>query len=231
MKINKFIITCFAGLSLIGFMISLTGCATVPRESVELSNTVGRDLEEVHRSHRALASLLFDIMEKDVNTFIDEIYAPAYIKEFATDFRLDNKVRGIVANAPNNLLPVLIRFVEKSNNAIEQKRAELLDPIKKQRNQVINGIDASYRQIHAAQAVITGHLASVVKVHDAQNELLKNAGLEGMREQLAENTQKASSTIADLIQEAEQAEGRIDRLEIILMRIKNTINSIKSQEK
>lgn len=28
------------------------GCAQVPKESVELSVTVGRDLAEVHRSHR-----------------------------------------------------------------------------------------------------------------------------------------------------------------------------------
>ncbi|WDP86961.1 MAG: hypothetical protein HUN05_19035 [Desulfobacter sp.] len=57
----------------LGFALILSSCASVPKASIELANTVGRDLEEVHRAHRALASLLFDIMEKDINKFIDEI--------------------------------------------------------------------------------------------------------------------------------------------------------------
>jgi hypothetical protein len=218
-------------LAVIGFTLTMSACATIPKETIELSNTVGRDLEEVHRSHRAFATLLFDIMEKDVNKFINEIYAPAYIKKFATEYKLDDKVKGIVAAAPNNLLPVLVRFVEKSNETIENKRAELLNQIKAQRNQVINDIDTSYRQLQAAQALIAGHLASVMKIHDARNEVLKNVGLEGMREKLAENTEKVSNRISSLINEAEKAEGKMDKVEEVLLKIKETIYSIKPKEK
>lgn len=231
MKLSKFIVQRLLVLAVIGFALTMSACATIPKETIELSNTVGRDLEEVHRSHRALASLLFDIMEKDVNKFINEIYAPAYIKKFATEYKLDDKVKGIVATAPNNLLPVLVRFVEKSNETIENKRAELLNQIKAQSNQVINDIDTSYRQLQAAQALIAGHLASVMKVHDAQNEMLKNVGLEGMREKLAENTEKVSNRISSLINEAEKAEGKMDKVEEVLLKIKESINSIKPKEK
>src|SRR3989339_1741014 len=213
MKLSKFIVQRLLVLAFIGFTLTMSACATIPKETIELSNTVGRDLEEVHRSHRAFATVLFDIMEKDVNKFINEIYAPAYIKKFATEYKLDDKVKGIVAAAPNNLLPVLVRFVEKSNETIENKRAELLNQIKAQRNQVINDIDTSYRQLQAAQALIAGHLASVMKIHDARNEVLKNVGLEGMREKLAENTEKVSNRISSLINEAEKAEGKMDKVE------------------
>ncbi len=218
-------------LAVFGFVFILGGCATIPKETIELSNTVGRDLEEVHRSHRALAMLLFDMMEKDVNTFINEVYAPAYIKKFATEFRLDDKVRGIVANAPNNLLPVLVRFVEKSNATIEDKRTELLSQITAQRTQVINDIDASHRQLQAAQALIAAHLASVMKVHDAQSEAFEKAGLDGMREKLAENTGKVSHRIGELINEAKKADGKMDQVEKVLLKIKETINSMKLKEK
>ncbi len=231
MKLNKFIIQRLVVLAVFGFALTISACATVPKETIELSNTVGRDLEEVHRSHRALAALLFDIMEKDITEFINEIYAPAYIKKFAVEYKLDDMVKGIVATAPNNLLPVLVRFVEKSNESIEKKRAELLNPIKAQRNQVINDIDASYRQLQAAQALIAGHLASIRKVYDAQNEVLKSVGLEGMREKLAENTEEVSNRISNLIEEAEKAEGKMDKVEEVLLKIKKTINSIKPKEK
>jgi len=231
MKLSKFIVQRLLVLAFIGFTLTMSACATIPKETIELSNTVGRDLEEVHRSHRAFATVLFDIMEKDVNKFINEIYAPAYIKKFATEYKLDDKVKGIVAAAPNNLLPVLVRFVEKSNETIENKRAELLNQIKAQRNQVINDIDTSYRQLQAAQALIAGHLASVMKIHDARNEVLKNVGLEGMREKLAENTEKVSNRISSLINEAEKAEGKMDKVEEALLKIKETIDSIKPKEK
>ena len=231
MKLSKFIVQRLLVLAFIGFTLTMSACATIPKETIELSNTVGRDLEEVQRSHRAFATLLFDIMEKDVNKFINEIYAPAYIKKFATEYKLDDKVKGIVAAAPNNLLPVLVRFVEKSNETIENKRAELLNQIKAQRNQVINDIDTSYRQLQAAQALIAGHLASVMKIHDARNEVLKNVGLEGMREKLAENTEKVSNRISSLINEAEKAEGKMDKVEEALLKIKETIDSIKPKEK
>lgn len=231
MKLSKFIILRLVVLAVFGFALTMSACATIPEETIELSNTVGRDLEEVHRSHKALATLFFDMMEKDVNKFISEIYAPAYIKKFAEEYELADKVNGIVANAPNNLLPVLVRFVETSNEVIENKRAELLHQIKEQRNQVINDIDDSYRQLQAAQALIAGHLASVMKVHDAQNEALKNVGLEGMRQKLAENTAEVSDRVSNLIEEGEKAEGKMDKVEEVLLKIKETINSIKPKEK
>ncbi|MEK7477732.1 MAG: hypothetical protein AAB152_19100 [Candidatus Coatesbacteria bacterium] len=52
------------------------GCASTPKESVELSATIGRDLEAVHTSHRELAKLLYARMKQDVNTFVDTKYAP-----------------------------------------------------------------------------------------------------------------------------------------------------------
>ena len=81
-----------------------------------------------------------------------------------------------------------------------------------------------------AEALIAGHLASVRKVHDAQNEGLRYAGLEGMRERLAENTGEVSNRIGDLIDEAEKADGKLDKVEGILLKIKETINSIKPKE-
>ena len=60
--------------------LGLGACAQVPRESVELSATVGRDIQKAHESHLALAKVLFDRMKSDVNRFVDEEYAPFQIK-------------------------------------------------------------------------------------------------------------------------------------------------------
>lgn len=167
----------FAAVGLAALMFGVSAYDQVPKEAVELSNTVGRDLEEVHRAHRALAELHFGTIEKDINRFIDTTYRPAFIRQFAEEFKLNDQIALILVQDPEKLLPVLTRFVEISVSRIEAKRAELVDPLLTQKHAVITEIDNAHRQIQAAQAVVTGHLASVRNVREVQNEILAGVGL------------------------------------------------------
>src|SRR5690606_29737763 len=63
-------------------VVTLLGCAQVPKESVELSATVGRDIASVHKAHRELAQLVFERMRRDINRFVDNVYAPHQIRAF-----------------------------------------------------------------------------------------------------------------------------------------------------
>ena len=65
---------------LIFFLLFIAGCAQVPKESVELSTTLGRDIAITRKAHVQLASLHFTKMKQDVNRFIDEVYAPHQIR-------------------------------------------------------------------------------------------------------------------------------------------------------
>ena len=68
--------------SLLTFCLLLCiGCAHVPKESVELSATVGRDIAQVYRAHRELAVVLYERIKSDINRFIDEVYAPYQIQK------------------------------------------------------------------------------------------------------------------------------------------------------
>jgi uncharacterized membrane protein YcfT len=65
----------------------ISSCAVVPKESVELSATVGRDIVKVYHSHKELSTLLFSTMKNDVNNFVDNVYAPYQIgKLLEADF-------------------------------------------------------------------------------------------------------------------------------------------------
>lgn len=200
---------------LVGILV-LAGCQSVPNESVELANTVGRDLEEIHRSHLALAELHFNQQIDRANQFIDETYRPAYIEEFAREFGLGERVELIVGQDPEKLLPVLTRFVKVANDKIEAKRARLVDPIRVQRDTVITEINTSYRQVHSAQAVMTGHLASIRDVREVQNEMLAGIGLEGLPDRIATTTARVSEGVSRMIAEGErlnqEAVGAVEKI-------------------
>ena len=192
------------------FILFVGACDQVPREAVELSATVGRDLEEVHRAHLALAELHFQQSKDAVNGFIDNTYRPAYIARFAREFDLPGKVSLAIEKAPNELLPGLTLFVRTAYARIEKKRNELLEPIKAQEREVINEINAAHKQLQAAQAIVTGHLASVRKVRDVQNELLAKAGLKDLREKIATRTAEVSVRVGELVERGEEISIGID---------------------
>ena len=210
------------------FALALAACDLVPREAVELSNTVGRDLEEVHRAHRELADLHFDRIEGDVNSFIDDIYRPQFIQSFANEFELDRKVVLIVEQDPGGLLMVLERFVVTATERVEAKRRELLEPIQAQRASVIEEIDAAHRQIQSAQAVVTGHLASVRKVREVQNEILAEVGLADVREKVAETTSRVSGRVAEFVETGRELDAKLGSASERIAEIDNKIREFRA---
>ena len=209
--------------------IGISGCSTVPKEAVELSNTVGRDLEEVHRAHHALAELYFDQIINKVNKFVDDNYRPAFIEKFADEFKLDEKVEKILREDPEKLQPVMTRFMTIATERVEKKRKELLQPIDSQRREVLTNIDMAHRQIQAAQAIVAGHLASVRKVHDVQGEILSKVGLGDMRERIADRTSKVSDAVNDFVQKGSEINAGIDTAKGKIDKLDEAINAAKEK--
>ena len=219
------------------------GCAQVPKESVELSTTVGRDLAVTQQAHVELATLLFQRMKDDVNRFIDNTYAPYQIraamerqKQLADSN--DPKLRRISLllainaafkpGASEDLqaktlkgMEILISHIRKD---VEKMRAELLVPLNEQEQEVIGSINRAYQQMHYANSIVTGHLASVVKVHDAQNDLLMEFGVErDLRKEIGEGIAAASEEISAIVESAEKAGSKLEGAEEKAKSLRNTI--------
>ena len=90
----------------------VAACAQVPKESVELSTTVGRDIAAAHESHIRLARTLFARMKGDVNRFVDDVYAPYQIQ-----FVLARKKERQAQGNPNNLFSVIEKAMAHPDDA------------------------------------------------------------------------------------------------------------------
>jgi len=213
--------------------IFVAGCASVPKESVELSSTVGRDLAVVHQAHRELAHTLFGRMRSDVNRFIDEVYAPYQIRnvmnrqhELANSSDPDDRKKSILLalaasvepDAPSELQSSVLQgmsiMVRRLHEEIESMRRELLEPLELQEQEVLGSIDRAYQQLHYANSIVTGHLSSVRKVHETQSDLLESIGVErDLRSEVAGQLANTSSRIESLIQSGENINARVDSAE------------------
>lgn len=204
----------------------VASCAQVPKESVELSTTVGRDVAVAHESHRKLAQTLFARIKRDVNRFVDNVYAP-----FQIQFVLEQQKRRKAEGNPNNLFSGLEAAAQRPNDPkaqttalgmmqyivedvradVEQYRSIRLAPVLKQEEEVVAAIDRVYEQIKRGNATITAHLASVVKVHEAQDELLRKANLDGLRQKVGVSLSNASERVAEFVGKAKKVEGSVDK--------------------
>lgn len=206
-------------------LLYAAGCAQVPKEAVELSTTVGRDVAEVYQSHKQLAAILFERMKQDVNEFVDRVYAPYQVrKQLKADFddfksgvedSLFAKLDVTVKHPENDqaqldVLEFMGIFLEVVRDDIESFRKETLSPVLEQEKTLLSAIDRSYNQIHYANSIVTGHLASIVKVHDAQEELLNEFGLEGLRKDIGESLADMSEKVTEFTDKGKEIDIKLD---------------------
>lgn len=177
---------------LIAIISFITSCASIPKETVTLSQALGNDLMVLHQAHRNIAELHFRKIKDNINSFVDDTYAP-----FVIQFVLNKELQAHQAGQPSiySTLEVVEKnggkqemdaavkemadFQEAAHKQIERKRNELLLPITSQEIEIIGAINQSYENAIYANSTITGYLQSVRKVKEAQQEALSAIGLKG----------------------------------------------------
>ena len=208
-------IVCTACGLLILTSVFLTGCSTTPRASIELSATIGRDLGAVHQANRQLALAHFDLLLRDVDRFVEEVYRPFLIEETVISLDLVGQFEeALAATHPDSLdaLDILVIYTEEVTYQIDDFRAELRAPLLAQRATVLQSIDQAFLQLQTANAVVTGHLASVVKVHEAQAEVLEDVGLQDYRQIVADGLADLADELARLLEDARLGAEPLDTL-------------------
>lgn len=235
----------------VGIALLVSSCTQVPKQSVELSATIGRDLITVHNSHKALADLIFDRTESDINRFVDNIYTPYQIRavmerQFLLAKSTDpaNQKKSLLLAINNSFKPdaspqlqaAVLKgmsiMVQGIQNDIDKMRSDLLTPLREQRKELLASIDRSYQQLQYANSVVTGYLASVVQVHDAQAELLKAVGVDrDLNKEIGENLAKASENIGSIVDKAEGMEDKLNKAEETAKKLKEKIDELKAKLK
>lgn len=174
----------------IALAFTLCGCAQVPKESVELSNTVGRDISALQVSHLALINLYFDDKEALIDRWVDQVYAPSQITAVVDNAAIRAELETAINNAAagQNQDVLIKRFdsvITLIRNDVEKTRKELLSPVQSARNVTLTKVQAAYTQVQQGNNIVTGYLSSLIKVTDTQNELLAKSGLNGAEKQLS----------------------------------------------
>jgi len=203
---------------LLTLSVVIVGCAQVPRESVELSATVGRDLAEMRKSHTALIDIYYGKLMSNVNQFIDNVYLPYQIQKTLSDDAIKQEMLSAIESASRidvtgerqkDAFQKIQFFHLIIHEEVEAYRKIKLKPVKDQYKSVLAGVNNTYEKIHYANSIVTGHLASVLKVHDAQNEILEKLDLKDIRVEVGKEMSEASDKISELLLDAKDGESKL----------------------
>jgi hypothetical protein len=227
---SKILVVIFSSL----LMVS---CASIPKETVTLSKTIGSDLQILHDSYRNMVQLYYIGIKLNVNAFIDDVYAPFVIHhvlevELNKHKRGESSIYSIIENAgktggkgeTEEALNVMLEFQEAANQQINTKRNELISPILQQEREILSAIDQSYQNIIYANATLTAYLVSVRKVKESQNEALSIIGFNGLDTTVTNRLVELSRFVDVALEKSEKIDIKSNEAQ---QKIEDIVNKIK----
>lgn len=228
------------GITLLSLL--MVSCASIPKETVTLSKTIGSDLQILHDSHCGMVQLYYSGIKVNINTFIDDVYAP-FVIHHVLESELDkykkgeSSLYGIIESAgkiggkeeTEEALNIMLEFQEAANEQITTKRNELLFPIVSQEEELLGEIDRYYQNTIYANATLTAYLISAHKVKESQNEALSIIGLRGMDTTVTNRLIELSGLIDTALEKGKKLDVKSEEAQQEIEHIINTIKEITNK--
>lgn len=138
------------------------GCASIPPESVALSRGIGDGMQKQQQAHIALVNLFFDEKKQKLDKWIEEVYAPEFIKNFREALKSKGENPDVFTGEMTS------GIVKRIVKARDQRQSEL----DKARIAIIQRLSDNYGTLIRANAELTALLESAVKVNESTSSLL-----------------------------------------------------------
>ena len=184
-------------LALTGYVIlSMTACASVPKETVALSRMVGQDVVQLQSGYRETIRFSFDQMRQAGLSVIDNVWTPVYLRSFVTRGQL-------VEAAKDEQTEKIVYWARAAIKAIDDQRKKFLDPLQEREDALVAEVDAAFDRVINANAAVTANLNSVLKVQNLQDQVLDAAGGSGIRDTINGAIVSTSNWAATAMKEIE----------------------------
>ena len=202
------------------------GCQTVPKEVVELSYVMGEDLEALNTSYANLIHQYYENLRDQRRAYLDDVWYPRFIANWREKGELvaivkekriwsEEKKSLItipVGSAPDESVKTLEDWLISALDEYERKESELLDPLNKDEERLIELVKQAFINVTRANATITAHLNSLRKVQDVQDETLKALNLKELRDEINKQLINASKKAKNGLEQVEKADEKAEKV-------------------
>jgi len=152
------------------FLISLlSGCATVPKESVELSTELTKMIRSAEASHLALVEDYISEKKHRADDFLERVWIPTFISKGMKDTKILDSIA--VEKDPVRKGGLLKEFNEDAAVVIAERRASIMSAIDAVGSSLREAVRDHYGEMLAVNQALTANLKSASDVTKTRDEL------------------------------------------------------------
>lgn len=156
--------------------ILLTGCATIPRASVEMSIQLEQQLYALKQSNESVINAVFDAKEQNMITHIDNTLFPEYLEGLFKSPSIQNIWDEMVANENyEERLEVIIWLNKNIQKQYKETKDSLLLPIREERVRVLKSFNDEFNTAIRMNSTITRNIASANTIQETYKNLASKA--------------------------------------------------------
>ena len=204
-------------------IVCCTSCAVLPKETVEMSVLMDKQLTALEQSHLHLINLYFDQREKNALDFLNKEWYPVYLNNFLQQETVATIWNQSLSDSKTEDRVEKMKLITQvTQEAYMQMRDSILGPLSLTRKSVLEMIEDEYRKARAMNSAITNNVASVNEIQEKRNELLSKIV----------NTDEINGKIDGALLKADSVLNKVQRGMDILKaketKISGVINTIKN---
>jgi len=208
----------------VGIGGAVGGCASVPKEAVELSYQMGEDLDEIQVAFETMVRSRFaDFRARRVD-YLEHEWVPTFLEDFIVEGHLVDIAKGTLVWDDANETFVqptsgqeetqrfdsLRTWTGEVTRQIEKKRAELLTDLDAEEARVLADLRDAFGRLKRANAHITAHLNSIREVQEVQAEALDRLGIREVVDDLNSRVIQASEWAESGLEKIRAADQNVD---------------------
>ena len=140
----------------------LIGCASIPKESVQVSKIIGDGIAENEKAHLSLVNKYFELKSEQIDMWVVRVYFPKLIDNIKVELSTL-----LTENQYEEIVTVVI-----------EKRDDMQKDLEKTRVKVVADIQENYTELIRANSDLTRLLQASSDLKEATEQQLKKVGVE-----------------------------------------------------
>lgn len=149
-----------------------SGCASVPRASVDMSIRLEQQLYALKEANRSIINSVFDAKEQNMVSYLDQTLFPKYIDELFKNSAIQGIWDEMVQSQDTNeRLEVIVWLNKNINSQYRETKDSLLSPINDERRLVLKAFDQEFDKALQMNYVITRNIASASQIQESYRSI------------------------------------------------------------
>lgn len=211
---------------MVAICLIIVGCTSIPSEAPSLSSELGKRISALENANVTLLNRYFDQKRVEVDRFIQKVWLPEFANEFFQKPLMANAWNTIVTeNDKQQRLMFLMKIGPKLQEAVNQKRVELIQPLDELERHIARNIKAEYEQARSINNSITSFLLSAAEVTENRDRYLEMVGVTD--DKLSTIINKTDSAVSSLLTAGHKADEKVNSAKKFINKIKYIKESIK----